>query len=75
MTGQKPPATSRRGARIGRPPGQGGPKRVALTVRILESTDARLTAAIQATGDNPQAIVEKALNRYFDHLNAEAGPS
>lgn len=74
MTQQQTPAT-RRGAPIGRPRGTGGPKRIPVTVRLLPSTDQRLTAAIAATGKRPQELVEEALNRYFDHLGQEGAQS
>jgi hypothetical protein len=51
--------------RVGRPR---GPERVPLTIRILAETDARLTAAVDATGDSPQYIVDKALAAYLDAL-------
>jgi len=39
-----------------------------LTVRILQRTDERLTAAVEATGHSPQYIVDEALARYLDSL-------
>jgi hypothetical protein len=41
---------------------------VPLTIRILAETDARLTAAVEATGESPQYIVDAALAAYFDKL-------
>jgi hypothetical protein len=51
--------------RVGRPR---GPVRVPLTVRVLATTDARLTAAVEMTGDSPQYIVEAALAAWLDAL-------
>jgi hypothetical protein len=51
--------------RVGRPH---GPERVPLTVRILAATDDRLTAAVEATGQSPQYLVDAALTAYFDAL-------
>lgn len=51
--------------RAGRPR---GPDRVPLTVRILRGTDERLTAAVEATGQSPQYLVDEALARYLDGL-------
>jgi len=51
--------------RVGRPR---GPERVALTIRILASTDRRLTAAVEQTGESPQYIVDAALAAYLDAL-------
>jgi hypothetical protein len=56
---------SRPPRRVGRPR---GPNRVALTVRILQATDDRLTAAVETTGRSPQYIVDEALARYLDSL-------
>ncbi|MFF8506415.1 hypothetical protein ACF07L_38125 [Streptomyces anulatus] len=42
-----------------------GPQRVPLTVRLLESTDRKLTEAVQQQQLNPQSIVEEALEAYF----------
>jgi hypothetical protein len=42
--------------------------RVPLTVRVLATTDARLTAAVEMTGDSPQYIVEAALAAWLDAL-------
>ena len=53
------------GRRVGRPR---GPMRVPLTIRILASTDARLTAAVEVTGESPQYIVDAALTAYLDKL-------
>jgi len=53
------------GRRVGRPR---GPARVPLTIRILASTDARLTMAVEATGESPQYIVDAALATYLDKL-------
>ena len=44
-----------------------------LTIRILAQNDARLTAAVEATGDSPQYIVDAALAAYFDALGIPAG--
>lgn len=74
----KPPVSAPSGAsraprRRGRPR---GPERVALTVRILLSTDRKLTAAVEATGMNPQSIVEQAMEAHFRRLKIEdPGPS
>jgi len=51
--------------RVGRPR---GPDRMALSIRILASNDARLTAAVHSTGQSPQYIVDAALTAYFDAL-------
>lgn len=51
--------------RVGRPR---GPDRVPLTVRILAATDARLTAAVDVTGQSPQYLVDAALAAYLDAL-------
>jgi len=51
--------------RVGRPR---GPDRMALSIRILASNDARLTAAVHSTGQSPQYIVDAALTSYFDAL-------
>jgi hypothetical protein len=56
--------------RVGRPR---GPERVPLTIRILAATDERLTAAVEATGDSPQYIVDAALAAYLDALGIPAG--
>jgi hypothetical protein len=56
----------KRGRRVGRPR---GPDRVPLTIRILDATDERLTAAVDITGESPQYIVEAALGAYFDALD------
>lgn len=53
------------GRRVGRPQ---GPVRVALTTRILAANDVRLTAAVEATGQSPQYVVDAALTAYFDSL-------
>ncbi|MFE2045918.1 hypothetical protein ACFXAZ_34365 [Streptomyces sp. NPDC059477] len=62
-------------APAGRPPRRRGrprgPQRVALSVRLLASTDRRLTAAVQQTGLNPQSIVEQALQAHFRRLRIE----
>ena len=55
----------KRKRRVGRPR---GPERVALTVRILAATDARLTEAVETTGESPQYIVDAALTQYLDGL-------
>ena len=55
----------KRRRRVGRPR---GPERVPLTVRILTATDERLTAAVEATGDSPQYIVDQALSEYLARL-------
>jgi hypothetical protein len=51
--------------RVGRPR---GPDRVPLTIRIIAENDARLTAAVEQTGQSPQYIVDAALSAYFDAL-------
>jgi hypothetical protein len=63
-----PSGTSRAPRRRGRPR---GPERVPLTVRILLPTDRKLTAAVEATGMNPQTIVEQALEAHFRRLKIE----
>ncbi|OUD03014.1 hypothetical protein [Streptomyces swartbergensis] len=69
-----PPAQTSSGAsrrpprRRGRPR---GPERVPLTVRILTSTDRKLTAAVEQTGLNPQTLVEQALEAHFRRLKVE----
>jgi hypothetical protein len=55
----------KRKRRVGRPR---GPERVALTVRILAANDARLTEAVETTGESPQYIVDAALTAYLDAL-------
>jgi hypothetical protein len=65
-TGKKAGRTARR---AGRPR---GPERVPLTIRILAQNDARLTAAVETTGDSPQYIVDAALTAYFDALGIPA---
>lgn len=60
---------SRQPRRAGRPK---GPDRVPLSVRILAETDARLTTAVEATGWNPQTIVDRALAQYLDTLKISA---
>lgn len=55
----------RKSRRVGRPR---GPARVALTVRILAVTDGRLTAAVHATGQSPQYIVDEALDKHLTSL-------
>ncbi|GAA2560111.1 hypothetical protein ABWI13_30880 [Streptomyces koyangensis] len=63
------PRTARR---RGRPR---GPRRVAITVRLLEQTDRKLTAAVEQTGCNPQTIVEEALEAHFRRLKIhDPGP-
>jgi hypothetical protein len=56
--------------RVGRPR---GPARVSLSIRILAANDARLTAAVDATGQSPQYVVDAALKAYFDALGIPAG--
>ncbi|MGW0955367.1 hypothetical protein [Streptomyces sp. NPDC002545] len=63
-----PSGTSRAPRRRGRPR---GPERVALTVRILTSTDRKLTAAVEQTGLNPQTLVEQAMEAHFRRLKVE----
>lgn len=58
-------AGGRAGRRRGRPR---GPDRVPLSVRVLTTTDDRLTQAVELTGQSPQYIVEAALDRYFKRL-------
>ncbi|MGW2110708.1 hypothetical protein [Streptomyces sp. NPDC001948] len=48
-----------------------GPERVAVSVRILTSTDRKLTAAVEQTGLNPQTILEDALEAYFRRLKIQ----
>lgn len=65
----KPSAVTKRPPRRrGRPR---GPERVAMTVRILKSTDRKLTVAVEETGLNPQSIVEDALEAYFRRLKIQ----
>lgn len=45
-----------------------GPARVPFTIRILAANDERLTAAVEATGQSPQYVVDAALSAYFDAL-------
>lgn len=45
-----------------------GPDRVALNVRIRRELDDRLTAAVDQTGQGPQDLVERALERELDRL-------
>ncbi|MFE6479675.1 hypothetical protein [Streptomyces rochei] len=68
--GPSPSSTrpSRAPRRRGRPR---GPARVPLTVRILEQTDRKLTAAVDQTGLNPQTLVEDALEAYFRRLKIQ----
>jgi hypothetical protein len=40
-------------------------------VRILASTDRKLTVAVQETGLNPQTLVEQALEAYFRRLKIQ----
>ncbi|MFL4497470.1 hypothetical protein ACJ6WD_40470 [Streptomyces sp. VTCC 41912] len=42
-----------------------------LSVRILASTDRRLTAAVEQLDLNPQSIVEQALEQYFKRHKIE----
>ncbi|MEV5204914.1 hypothetical protein [Streptomyces sp. NPDC053720] len=60
--GSRQETTGRSPRRPGRPR---GPERVALSVRVLPETDAKLTRAVEITGNNPQSIVEEALTLYF----------
>lgn len=62
----------KRKRRVGRPR---GPERVALTVRVLATTDARLTEAVETTGESPQYIVDAALTQYLDGLGIPRRPS
>jgi hypothetical protein len=55
--------------RVGRPR---GPARRALSIRILAENDDRLTAAVEATGQSPQYLVDAALTAYFDGLGIAA---
>lgn len=48
-----------------------GPERVPVTVRLLTSTDRKLTVAVDQTGLNPQSIVEEALEAYFRRLKIQ----
>ncbi|MEV6535944.1 hypothetical protein AB0M86_41325 [Streptomyces sp. NPDC051639] len=67
-----PPSTSKGSSRAPRRRGRPrGPERVPVTVRILTSTDRKLTAAVEQTGLNPQTIVEQALEAYFRRLKVE----
>lgn len=61
-------SSSRTPRRPGRPR---GPKRVPLSVRILPTTDRKLTAAVAQTGLNPQTLVEQALEAQFRRLKVE----
>ncbi len=63
-----PKGGSRAPRRRGRPR---GPERVPVTVRILTSTDRKLTVAVEQTGLNPQTIVEQALEAHFRRLKVE----
>ncbi|TJZ41188.1 hypothetical protein FCH28_37515 [Streptomyces piniterrae] len=72
---QKPDAKSTRSTtprraprRRGRPR---GPEREMLSVRILAENDRKLTAAVEATGLNPQSIVDQALEAYFKRLKIQ----
>ncbi|MFE7268503.1 hypothetical protein ACFU9B_42140 [Streptomyces sp. NPDC057592] len=67
-TSRTPKTSSRPPRRRGRPR---GPERVAVSVRLLKSTDRKLTAAVEETGQNPQSIVEQALEAYFRRLKIE----
>ncbi|MGX1841182.1 hypothetical protein [Streptomyces diastaticus] len=42
-----------------------------MTVRLLTSTDRKLTVAVDQTGLNPQSIVEEALEAYFRRLKIQ----
>lgn len=55
--------------RVGRPR---GPERIPLTTRILASENARLTAAVEMTGESPQYILDAALKAYLDALGISA---
>jgi hypothetical protein len=55
-------AGGKAGRRVGRPR---GPRRVALTVRVLAATNDRLT---ERTGRSPQYIVDEALANYLREL-------
>ncbi|MEV7595484.1 hypothetical protein AB0O42_34995 [Streptomyces sp. NPDC089922] len=48
-----------------------GPQRVPVTVRLLESTDRKLTVAVEQTGLNPQTILEEALEAHFRRLKIQ----
>lgn len=56
--------------RVGRPR---GPERVAITVRITAANNARLTEAVELTGQSPQYVVDAALTAYFAAIEP-AGP-
>lgn len=51
--------------RSGRPR---GPERVKITVRITEARNAKLTQAVDQTGQPPQDLVEQALDLLFSKL-------
>ncbi len=53
------------GRRLGRPK---GPERAKLSVRILKENDAKLTRAVELTGENPQDLVDQALRLLFAKL-------
>lgn len=72
--GQKPSrrkpaqAPARPPRRRGRPR---GPERAMLSVRILAENDRKLTAAVEATGLNPQTLIDQALAAHFKRLKIE----
>ncbi|MFD5428520.1 hypothetical protein [Streptomyces sp. NPDC127084] len=75
---QRPPSpTSKSSTRAPRRRGRPrGPERVPVSVRLLTSTDRKLTIAVEQTGLNPQTIVEEALEAHFRRLKIQdPGPS
>lgn len=63
VTARAEPPANRPARRRGRPR---GPRRVALTVRVLEDIDARLTTAVETSGLGPQEIIDQALAAWLD---------
>ena len=71
-TAAAPSSSGSRGRRAPRRRGRPrGPERVPLSVRVLTSTDRKLTVAVEQTGLNPQTLVEQALEAYFRRLKIE----
>jgi len=62
----------REGRRRGRPR---GPERAKLSVRILAANDAKLTRAVEQTGQSPQYLVDQALALLFAKLRIKDGGS
>lgn len=48
-----------------------GPERAMLSVRILAENDRRLTLAVEQTGQNPQSLVDQALDTLFKRLKIQ----